>query len=215
MKDALDGLGEAERGTSRMTASPEANESAADAELNAAFADDVAKGRAADDAKEAWKRAEKKSAALSEQMYEKAADELSEQGNPHNTRLAPSAPKPPTGGRFDSYLDRPEATESVTTFAPAPRLSWWCATNFFDHRQQACWQTKKECDAKDSEMTPYMDCREQETVTILEFTQVNRGPVFLAFPLLSQCESVRKALLKDKIDVRVVGRCHSSAVSAP
>lgn len=117
-------------------------------------------------------------------------------------------------GRFDEYLNEP-TPDTGPTSAPVPRPSWWCATNFFDHRRQACWQTEKECEAKRSEITPYMDCREQEIVTILEFTQVNRGPVFLAFPLLSQCESMRKALLKDKTDVRVVGKCHSSAVSAP
>jgi hypothetical protein len=100
----------------------------------------------------------------------------------------------------------------VATLSTSPAwASWWCATNFYNERDQVCRSTKEACESMESATAHYMDCREEQVVTILDVTQVNSGPKFVAFPRLSQCEKARGAFLKNKVDYRNVSKCYSSA----
>ena len=106
---------------------------------------------------------------------------------------------------------------SSRTFPTAGNL-WWCATDEFDYDDQLCWVGKGNCEKEPNEWQrysfpahfPYVGCRGQDAVTLLEWTQVNRGRVFLAFPGISQCERARKQILKKSSNNRSVGRCVSS-----
>jgi hypothetical protein len=221
MKEAWVRLERAEQLGPNAKATPKEKGGTRAAEADAAFKHFSAQERARD-AKEAWERAEETRAALAEHLYGKLAAELETQGSPRNTRSAPSAGAPAPAFDPDAFLAErapsasPPKPAPEPNPAPEPRPSWWCATNLFSHKDQICKQTKADCEALGNLVSEHwVDCAERETVTILDWLQVNRGRVFLAFPLLSQCQSMRKALLKNKIDVRAVGRCHSSAVSAP
>jgi hypothetical protein len=164
------------------------------AEVDDALKQTSAKGAAQGEAWEAWERARDDLAKLPEPDFDPDA---------YLAKNTPSARAPEP------------ASEPAPTSAPAPRHSWWCATNFFNQSEQICRITKDACESMDSATMHYKDCREVETVTILEFTQVNGGRYLMAFPLLSQCEKKRKALMKNKVDYRDFSRCYSSAVSSP
>jgi hypothetical protein len=118
-----------------------------------------------------------------------------------------------TGAPLREWLAQERTKEAGP--AAARSNSWWCATNFLNHSDQVCRQAKEECEALHTLTMDYVDCREVEAVSILEATLVNRGRVRFAFPLPSQCETARRKLLRNRLDYRAVGRCHSSAVSAP
>lgn len=143
-----------------------------------------------------------------------------------------------TGPYFEAALRELEGDkqESSTSSGPTPKLSthppnpvtkptnfplsvpkhtWWCATNFHDRSDQVCRSTRKDCESMDSVTSTYMDCREHDVVTLLQFTQINGGQYLMAFPLLSQCERRRKALMKNKVDYRDFSKCHSSDAYFP
>lgn len=102
----------------------------------------------------------------------------------------------------------------VVTLTGSPVIaSWWCATS--GQREERCWASLQTCKSMESQMAwPWFDCREVETVTILEFTQVNSGRMILGFPLLSQCERTRKLMTRNKVDYREFSKCYSSALLA-
>jgi hypothetical protein len=113
---------------------------------------------------------------------------------------------------------RPDPKAGVSP-APAPQSmswnSWWCATNVFNKADQVCRMTKEACEAMGNSTLHYHDCWEQTVVSVVSFTQINGGRHFMAFPLLSQCERRRKALMKNKIDYREFSRCQSSTSFSP
>jgi hypothetical protein len=132
-------------------------------------------------------------------------------------QFEPSASAPETFNP-DKYLTEhspkpaPKAAPTPATASSRSWHSWWCATNFFDHSNQACWPTKEDCFSKEKLTTAsWHDCREESIVTIFEFAQVNGERLLMAFPLLSQCEKRRKAIMKNKVDYRDFSKCYSSA----
>ncbi len=172
-------------------------------QLSAAFNQLEARLDRANKAREVWDRARERVEALSSRM---------DPVLPKTKSDAPAkSPAPEMEGRYADLLEVAPAKPQT----PAKPHSWWCATDFFNHTRQACWQTAQECEQSFGVTSQFHDCFEQANVSVLRFTQVNRGQVFMAFPLLSQCEKARKQLLKNSVDYQAVGRCRSSADGAP
>jgi hypothetical protein len=174
-------------------------------EVGIAFRESEGKEKARENAWNAWEAARSEQARLSEASTESAGQSSAEPFDP-DVFLAekPSVPSSPS----------PDVASKPTPAAPSIR--WWCATNILNRSDQICRMTRKDCESMDSPpISHYMGCTEQEIVTLLQFSQVNGGRFLMAFPLLSQCERKRKALMKNKVDYHSFSKCYGSAISAP
>jgi prophage regulatory protein len=110
-----------------------------------------------------------------------------------------------TAGKADAT--RRGAGETPTLKSQA---SWWCATNFFDHKDQICARTREGCEGLNNSTSHYQNCFERPVVTVVQFTLVNGGEYAMAFPFLSQCQRARAKMLKNRVDYRNIGPCSSS-----
>lgn len=108
------------------------------------------------------------------------------------------------------------ALVSVGASRVRAQAAWWCATNFFDHSDRACWQSAEDCESKNNGITHYQNCVEQRNAAVLSATSLVRGSVFAAYPELSICERSRRRWLKEK-DLSKVSRCEvlASAETIP